>query len=245
MISKLLVANRGEIAVRIFRTCRELGIATVAVAAADDRGALNARVVETPAREDREALPPPPGDPLAGITRSPEPPFDASGFLPKLPLFERFDADEVRSLAARGAWLEISRGRAVFVAGRPAEAAFAVVRGAVEILAVHAARSRRMAVLGPGQLFGYLSVLRQSAHSADAYAREATLLLEFPADAFRAVYFGDSGTSIGLRHAVQRSLLGSMARTNRMLTRLIAQQKLEAPERATELERAQAQLATA
>jgi acetyl/propionyl-CoA carboxylase alpha subunit len=46
MISKLLVANRGEIAVRIFRTCRELGIATVAVAAPDDRGALHARVAD-------------------------------------------------------------------------------------------------------------------------------------------------------------------------------------------------------
>jgi acetyl/propionyl-CoA carboxylase alpha subunit len=43
VIRKLLVSNRGEIALRIFRACRELGIATVAVVAPDDKGSLHAR----------------------------------------------------------------------------------------------------------------------------------------------------------------------------------------------------------
>ena len=39
---RLLVANRGEIALRIFRACRAEGVETVAVVAPDDRGALHA-----------------------------------------------------------------------------------------------------------------------------------------------------------------------------------------------------------
>ena len=43
MIRKLLIANRGEIALRVFRSARELGIDTVAVVAPDDTGSLHAR----------------------------------------------------------------------------------------------------------------------------------------------------------------------------------------------------------
>src|SRR5437016_14338915 len=46
MFGRLLIANRGEVAVRIIRACRELGVTAIAAHSTADRGALHVRLAD-------------------------------------------------------------------------------------------------------------------------------------------------------------------------------------------------------
>lgn len=168
--------------------------------------------------------------PLAGVERPHRAPFDLAAFLPRMAFFDHFPAEEIDEVVAEAHVLEAPRGALLHAPGSPAIAVFVVARGAVEIVRPVRGLERRVAVLGPGRPLGFMGVLLGTAHGSHAWVREAGTILEFPAEAFRALYFGDRPSGTRVRAAVQRSLLESLGRTNRGLTRLATHARLAARE---------------
>ena len=193
--------------------------------------AMNAKVLEAAAPEDAPVVKSHIADPLAGVKRSGKTAFDFRPFLPLLPVFDGFTDAEIAEVLDASRLIDLQRGHGVFAVGQPAAAAFVVLRGAVEIYARREARERRMAVLGPGQIFGFMSLLEGGAHGSEARVRETAILLEIPRKAFDGFYAGEGSTSTALHHAIQRSLLSSLAQTNRHLTRLISLARLRGARR--------------
>jgi len=194
--------------------------------------AVNVRLAALAAPEDRPARDwTTASKPLAGVERRHRSSFDLASFLPRLAFFERFPAEEIDEVAAAARVLELPRGALLHAPGGAADAVLIVVRGAVEVLRPVDGHERRVAVLGPGRPLGFMGVLLGTPHGSVAVAREASTLLEIPAEAFRALYFGEGASSSRLRGAVQRSLLESLGRTNRALTRLATHARLADRER--------------
>jgi CRP-like cAMP-binding protein len=190
---------------------------------------LNGRTKEHEAVEDRpvtEAAPA--GDPLAGVKRTRQASFDWKAFLPLLSFFDGFDEQEMDEFASTGKVLELPRGAWAFVAKRTADSCFLVVRGALEVFTRTGVLERRVAIAGPGELVGFMAVINAAPRANNARAREACCLLEIPREAFLEIYNGTSGTTVSLQHAIHRSLMRSIARTNTQLTRLISHARLYA-----------------
>lgn len=216
---RALVAQRAPAALRVQHA--------LILTLSDKLRALNAKVLEVPAAEDKpKSGSDPDSDPLAAVKRAKQAAFDFKPFLPHLPFFEGFDQSEIAEILAVCAVLELPRGHSVFLHGQPSSAVFIVVRGAVEIRARHSKRERRMAVLGPGQLLGYMSALEKGTHGSDAVVREEALLLEIARAEFEKLYSGSGGVSARLRRVIQATLLASLGHTNRHLTRLISLARL-------------------
>jgi acetyl-CoA/propionyl-CoA carboxylase biotin carboxyl carrier protein len=172
-IEKLLVANRGEIALRVFQACRELGISTVAVAPEDDSASLHVRSADEAVRISSYL------DPAEHVRVAQEVGANAIhpgyGFLAENPSFaEHVEAAGLiwvgpppEALRAGGDKLEAKRiareaGVPVVAEGEPDEIGFPLV---VKAAAGGGGRGMRV-VREPGELEEALAAARREAKAA-------------------------------------------------------------------------------
>ena len=117
MFKKILVANRGEIAVRIIRTCREMNIKTVAVYSEADRDALHVRMADEAvcigAPQPSHSYLSIPNIISAAITRKAEAIHPGYGFLSENPYFaEICDTSGIKFIGPSAAAIEAMGAKA-------------------------------------------------------------------------------------------------------------------------------------
>ena len=110
-----------------------------------------------------------------------------------VPVFAGLGDRDLLHIVGASANLHYSAGSVVFEAGSPSEALYIVLSGRIEIFTLVNGRSRGVASIGPGDFFGEVSLLRDSAHSKSARAVEDSELMVIPTESFRELLRVDRG----------------------------------------------------
>ena len=124
------------------------------------------------------------------------------GYLRIMPSLSSFSDGDLARLGAAMQRGDHGRGDVICSAGAAADRLFLVVRGAVEVQAGEPGGSRRLAVLGPGALFGHVALLDGGARSASCVVREDAFVMSLPAEALHAFFSEPSPLSFLLAGAL-------------------------------------------
>jgi len=102
--------------------------------------------------------------------------------LARAPLFSQLPIDEREHLRSRFSVIDVKRGTHIIHQGTRSEALFVLIDGAVRVERGSAPTTELVARLGPGDMFGEISVLTQLPAVAHVVADTRCLLLALPAD---------------------------------------------------------------
>jgi selenocysteine lyase/cysteine desulfurase/CRP-like cAMP-binding protein len=115
-------------------------------------------------------------------------------------------------------------GEIAFAAGEHGDALFVVAAGTVEITVNRPSQSHRLGALGPGKVFGELSLIDRGARSATCAALGDVVLLELSGDAFAELAASGSPIFLPVLQAVIANLIAAQNRLDCTRARLAAQQ---------------------
>lgn len=158
------------------------------------------------------------GEPDAPPPR-PVPPEMAAELRP-LEFFRALEEEELRALIGCMRLWEVPRGRRIFAAGMPGSSCCVIARGAVEVEVARGDRRQQLAVVGPGKMFGMVSLVDRGPRRTTCTAREDAVLLELRAEAFDVILAAGGRLADKVIDRINRNLIASQRHANRQAVRL-------------------------
>jgi CRP/FNR family transcriptional regulator, cyclic AMP receptor protein len=108
--------------------------------------------------------------------------------LRRLPALGEFEPDELSVLLESSHQLVLPKGTILFHEGDPPGSCFITVRGAAELFVEDAGRRQKLALRGPGKMFGEAGLFSDRHRAATGWVRENSVLLELERAAFDRLF---------------------------------------------------------
>jgi CRP/FNR family cyclic AMP-dependent transcriptional regulator len=136
--------------------------------------------------------------------------------LGKVRLFAKLDPSKIKLLAFTSQLLTYENGEVLFEEGDPADAAFVIMEGEVEILADTARGKMVVGKLGKDQLFGELALFNNAPRSATLRAKGRLQALRIANEKFIKLVTENPGVAL----EVMRQLSDKLARSHKQVETL-------------------------
>jgi CRP-like cAMP-binding protein len=145
-----------------------------------------------------------------------------SKYVRRMATFRTFDSLALWGFLTAGRYARCQRGRTLVTEGAPSTACYLTINGAVEKVLVRGDRRVRVELAGPGQAFGYESLIDGSPSPVTAITRERALLLVLPQESFDRLFQGETDESHVFLDVINRNLTASLRHALRRQARLVA-----------------------
>ena len=164
--------------------------------------------------------PPPEAPPVLEDLEFCEPPD--SRYIGRLGILREFDSLALWGFLTAGRYARCPAGSTLVAEGQPSNACYLTINGAVEKVIVRGGRRIRVGLAGPGQAFGYESLIDGGPSPVTATARERALLLVLPQEQFERLFSGETSGSHVFLDVIHRDLVAALRQALRPHARLAA-----------------------
>ena len=145
-----------------------------------------------------------------------------SRYVRRMATFHDLDSLALWGFLTSGRYARCQRGRTLVAEGAPSTACYLTINGAVEQVLARDTRRIRVGLAGPGQAFGYESLIDGEPSPVTAATRERTLLLVLPQVAFERLFTSETNISHVFLDVINRDLMAALRQALRPHARLAA-----------------------